>query len=87
MRIALAQINTTVGDIHGNRDLVLDWVRRAEGSGADLVVFPELSVMGYPPRDLLPSVMGWWRFHLPCTRHRSGGHPCFQRVPGRFRPA
>jgi len=53
MKIALAQINTTVGDIAGNREKIRDAARRAEVRGADLVVFPELTVTGYPPRDLL----------------------------------
>jgi len=53
MKIALAQINTTVGDIAGNRDRILDYVRRARERGADLVVFPELTTTGYPPRDLV----------------------------------
>jgi NAD+ synthase (glutamine-hydrolysing) len=53
MKIALAQINTTVGDIFGNRDKALQALTQAEGSGADLVVFPELCLTGYPPRDLL----------------------------------
>ncbi len=52
MRLALAQINTTVGDLAGNLDLILDATRRAAGR-AGLVVFPELSLTGYPPRDLV----------------------------------
>ena len=53
MKIALAQTNSTVGDLCGNADRILTYTRRAEESGADLVVFPELSLTGYPPRDLL----------------------------------
>jgi NAD+ synthase (glutamine-hydrolysing) len=53
MRIALAQVNTTVGDIIGNRDMAVRAVGKAKQSGADLVVFPELCLTGYPPRDLL----------------------------------
>jgi NAD+ synthase (glutamine-hydrolysing) len=53
MKIALAQINTTVGDVHGNRDLVLSQMARAQTMGAQLIVFPELCLTGYPPRDLL----------------------------------
>ncbi len=53
MKIALAQINTTVGDIYGNRDRALRAMERAKESDADLVVFPELCLTGYPPRDLL----------------------------------
>ena len=53
MRIALCQINPTVGDLAGNLDLVLAASRRAAARGADLAVFPELVLTGYPPRDLL----------------------------------
>ncbi len=53
MKIALAQINTTVGDFAGNAAKILDYARRAEAQGADLVVFPELALCGYPPRDLV----------------------------------
>jgi len=53
MKIALAQINTTVGDIHGNRDRAIRAMEKAKASGADLVAFPELCLTGYPPRDLL----------------------------------
>src|SRR5262245_10033945 len=53
MRIALGQINTTVGDLQGNVDLMMRFARRAVELDADLVVFPELSVTGYPPRDLV----------------------------------
>ncbi|RPI12085.1 MAG: NAD+ synthase, partial [Acidobacteriales bacterium] len=53
MRIALAQINTTVGDLAGNLNLMLEASRRSAAGGAGLVVFPELSLTGYPPRDLV----------------------------------
>ena len=53
MRIALAQINPTVGDSAGNTDKHLSFIDRAAEQGAELVVFPELSVIGYPPKDLL----------------------------------
>jgi NAD+ synthase (glutamine-hydrolysing) len=53
MRIALAQINPTVGDIPGNTRLILDFIQRAKDANAALVVFPELSIVGYPPKDLL----------------------------------
>jgi NAD+ synthase (glutamine-hydrolysing) len=53
MRLALAQINTVVGDLDGNRDRVLSGLREAREAGADLVLFPELAVTGYPPEDLL----------------------------------
>ena len=53
MRVTLAQINTTVGDIPGNESRILEAYRSGSESGADLVVFPELTLTGYPPRDLL----------------------------------
>ncbi|MQC83276.1 MAG: NAD+ synthase, partial [Chloroflexi bacterium] len=53
LRVALAQLNTTVGDFDGNHDLILDAARRAAESEVDLVVFPELALIGYPPEDLL----------------------------------
>ena len=52
-RIALAQINVTVGDLSGNTSKIIDVVQRARESGANLVAFPELTVPGYPPEDLL----------------------------------
>ena len=53
MKIALAQINPTVGDFAGNARLILDFTARAAAQSADLVIFPELSICGYPPADLL----------------------------------
>jgi NAD+ synthase (glutamine-hydrolysing) len=53
MKIALAQINTTVGDFAGNVARIVDFARQAETRGADWVVFPELALCGYPPRDLV----------------------------------
>src|SRR5499427_2804274 len=53
MKLALAQINPTVGDLEGNRDLILARIDEARTAGADLVVLPELAVTGYPPEDLL----------------------------------
>ncbi len=53
MKIAVAQINTTVGDFSGNKRKVLSYLLRAEKMGADMIVFPELTVCGYPPRDLV----------------------------------
>jgi len=53
MKIALAQIDTTVGALEGNRVKIMDTWRRAAALGAELVVFPELAVSGYPPKDLL----------------------------------
>jgi NAD+ synthase (glutamine-hydrolysing) len=53
MRVALAQINPTVGDIEGNSRLIRESILQAGDTGAELVVFPELCVIGYPPKDLL----------------------------------
>jgi NAD+ synthase (glutamine-hydrolysing) len=53
MRLALAQINTVVGDLDGNRDRIVRRLHEAREANADLVLFPELAVTGYPPEDLL----------------------------------
>ncbi len=53
MKIALAQIDTTVGDLRGNSGKILDFYRRGVAAGADVVMTPELTITGYPPRDLL----------------------------------
>jgi NAD+ synthase (glutamine-hydrolysing) len=53
VRVALAQVNPTVGAIEANRRLIGDWIDRARGLGCDLVAFPELVLTGYPPEDLL----------------------------------
>ena len=53
LRIALAQINPTVGDLEKNTALVLDYIDRSRKVGADIVAFPELALTGYPPEDLL----------------------------------
>jgi NAD+ synthase (glutamine-hydrolysing) len=54
LKIALAQVNLLVGDVRGNAAHVLEWARRARGGlAADLVLFPELTLSGYPPEDLL----------------------------------
>ena len=52
-RLALAQLNTTVGDIDGNTARIIEYVERARECQADLVAFPELAITGYPPEDLL----------------------------------
>ncbi|WP_448377044.1 NAD+ synthase [Fervidobacterium sp.] len=53
IRLGLAQINTTVGDITGNTEKILESLERASKSGVDVLVFPELSITGYPAEDLL----------------------------------
>jgi NAD+ synthase (glutamine-hydrolysing) len=53
VKIALGQINPTVGDFSGNAAKIIAFSRRAQASGAGLILFPELSICGYPPRDLV----------------------------------
>ncbi|MBI4610137.1 MAG: NAD+ synthase [Candidatus Rokubacteria bacterium] len=53
LRVGLAQVNPTVGDLEGNVRKVLEWMDRARALGCDLVAFPELVLTGYPPEDLL----------------------------------
>jgi NAD+ synthase (glutamine-hydrolysing) len=53
VRLALAQINCTVGDISGNSARIIEYINKAQSLGADIVSFPELSITGYPPEDLL----------------------------------
>ena len=52
LRIALAQVNATVGDLDGNAELIVEWTRRAAGRGSRVVVFPEMVLTGYPVEDL-----------------------------------
>ncbi|MHC1636215.1 MAG: nitrilase-related carbon-nitrogen hydrolase, partial [Candidatus Methanospirareceae archaeon] len=52
-RVALAQINVTVGDIEGNTKKIIEYINKAREGGASLVAFPELAITGYPPKDLL----------------------------------
>jgi NAD+ synthase (glutamine-hydrolysing) len=53
LRVAMAQINSTMGDLEGNVEKIRKFLVNADGCGVDLVVFPELAVTGYPPQDLL----------------------------------
>ena len=53
IRISLAQMNPTVGDLKGNRDKIIDCIKRARNLGSDIVAFPELALTGYPPEDLV----------------------------------
>jgi NAD+ synthase (glutamine-hydrolysing) len=53
VRIALGQLNVTVGDLDGNVEKMVAWTKEAAGHGADLICFPELAVTGYPPEDLV----------------------------------
>ena len=53
LRVAMAQVDTRVGDLAGNAEVVTRWTGRAAGAGAHLVVFPEMTLTGYPPEDLV----------------------------------
>jgi len=53
LRIAISQINVTVGDLDGNAELVINGIKQAKAFDADIVLFPELPTIGYPPEDLL----------------------------------
>ena len=53
LRLALAQINVTVGDLSGNQKKIVAYLEKARQAKADIVVFPELAITGYPPEDLL----------------------------------
>src|SRR5438105_12933915 len=53
LRVALGQINPTVGDFEGNVRMIVDAIERARALGSSLVAFPELAITGYPPEDLL----------------------------------
>lgn len=53
LRLALAQINPTVGDLEGNTEKIISYIRKAEACAADIIAFPELAITGYPPEDLL----------------------------------
>jgi NAD+ synthase (glutamine-hydrolysing) len=74
LRVALCQINTTVGDLDGNVDRVLAALGQAEDQGCDLAVFPELALTGYPPEDLLlkPGFVGDNRRALDRVARSSG---------------
>ena len=52
-RVSIAQINTTVGNIEGNTEKIIDYINKARQSEAHIVIFPELAITGYPPEDLL----------------------------------
>ncbi|HKY67450.1 MAG TPA: nitrilase-related carbon-nitrogen hydrolase, partial [Acidimicrobiales bacterium] len=74
LRVALCQINTTVGDLDGNVERVVAALARAEADGCDLAVFPELALTGYPPEDLLlkPGFVGDNRRALDRVARASG---------------
>lgn len=75
MKIALGQINPTVGDFSGNSAKIMEFAERAQEAGAGLILFPELSVSGYPPRDLVerPSFVARNREATELIAKRTGG--------------
>jgi len=75
IRIALAQINPTVGDISGNTKKILKFIDMAKDADADIVAFPELAVTGYPPEDLLlkPQFIADNIKHLKKIAHKTKG--------------
>ncbi|MDY6843371.1 MAG: NAD+ synthase [Thermodesulfobacteriota bacterium] len=67
IRIGIAQINTTVGDLEGNTKKILHYIEQARNFGVDLITFPELAITGYPPEDLL--LMPWFiKDNLSCLK-------------------
>jgi NAD+ synthase (glutamine-hydrolysing) len=91
LRVALAQLNVTVGDLDGNRRLIEAALLQARGACADLVVVPELAITGYPPEDLLlkPSFVAANRRVLRALAHASQGLTALvgfvdQERPGRL---
>jgi NAD+ synthase (glutamine-hydrolysing) len=75
MKLALAQIDTTVGDFAGNRNKMTTFAQRARQAGAGLVLFPELSLCGYPPRDLVekPDFVARNQAELQCLAQSTAG--------------
>ncbi len=90
MKIALAQINPTVGDLRGNSKKIVDFAKEAHAKGADLAVFPELCVTGYPPLDLLENgffieavqhTVAWIAAHAPPEMGLIIGAPILNEGP------
>src|SRR2546425_5279386 len=83
MRLALAQIDTVVGDLDGNRERILRRLEEGREAGADLVLFPELAVTGYPPEDLLlrPAFIREARRSLDLIAAQTGGIAALVGVP------
>ncbi len=78
VRVALGQLNTTVGDLDGNVARMTEWTARAAGAGADLICFPELAIPGYPPEDLVlrPSFVADNLAALDALAASTAGSPC-----------
>src|SRR5215468_8732364 len=80
MRIALAQVNATVGDLAGNTELLVAWTRKAAAAGARIAVFPEMMLTGYPVEDLAlrasfveASIAALWRTAADLAEAGLGG--------------
>ena len=67
LRCALAQINSTVGDLDGNAARIAAQIEAAEAAGADIVAFPELALTGYPPEDLVCAAVSSTPISLPSS--------------------
>jgi len=85
LRVALAQVDITVGDLAGNAAVILDRTAEACAAGADLVLFPELAITGYPPEDLVfrSSFRARRMFAFPLST--SAGGWCGRCLPARVR--
>ncbi len=92
MRVALVQIDPFIGDFSGNVAKILDFIGKAKNQGCDLVVFPEMALIGYPPRDLLdkPSFVRASKAFWPVIQKASSGIGVIcgtvsenERVPGK----
>ena len=85
MRTALAQINPTIGDIPANTAKIIEFITRATEQGAELVVFPEMAIVGYPPKDLLlkPAVIERSEEAIHRVAERCGGATAIVGLPYR----
>jgi NAD+ synthase (glutamine-hydrolysing) len=83
LRLALAQLNVVVGDLDGNREKILQAIADSRDAGADVVVFPELAISGYPPEDLLlrPGFLRAARRALETVAHETTGIVALVGVP------
>jgi len=86
VKIALGQINPTIGDFSGNSKKIIEYAQRAKAGGAEMVLFPELAVCGYPPRDLLEKPAFVARSQQ-VTREIAGAVPDISIICGFVSPA
>lgn len=87
MRILIAQINPIIGDLAGNSEQIIQGIHRSRSQGADLVVFPEMALSGYPPEDfiLLPHFMEAVAERLEEIVHAASGIAVIVGLP-RYNP-